>query len=230
MSMIDYGALLRINGEFINKNLGLFMNYSDTGYMCKKALYNYDSKEYEIDIDGNYFVYAGDENFFLCFYKGLAYIIHKNKVIKSIWNNSFLSETFYFDALPSITIEHLDKNIYIEQIESLGTWENYVKENWIGATGKEKISELENGRRNYKWFHKRLKQISRQRKNPRYWIKYKTSRWKATWDYNGNHYEVIYGYGIDPNEKVWNDIKFDHYEFTDVEREIIDEWFNGRGD
>lgn len=225
MAMIDYGAILKVNGKFINKNNeDLFMKCSDTGYVCKKASYNYDGKEYEIDIDGNFFVYAGDENFLLCFYKSTAYAIHNNKVVKSIGNNPFLSETFYIDNLPSVTIEHLDKNTYIEPIESLKTWENYVKENWIGATGKEKLSELENGYKEYKWFQKRLKYIGRcNRRKDGY--KYKTQRWKATWDYNGNKYEVIFGYGIDSNEKVWNDIKFDYYGFTDIEREVIDKWF-----
>lgn len=224
MAMIDYGAILRVNGKFINKNKEMFMESSDTGYVCKKASYNYDGEEHEVDIDGNYFVYAGDENFLLCFYKSMAYIIHNNKVIKSIWNNPFLSETFYFDNLPSVTIEHLDKNTYIEPIESLGTWENYVKENWIGATGKEKLSELENGSKRYKLFCKRLKGIARERKNSDKWHKYKTQRWKATWEYNGNKYEVIYGYGIEPNKEVWNNCKYD-YGFTDVERKIIDKWF-----
>lgn len=222
MAMIDYGAILKVNGKFINKN-NLFMDSSDTGYICEKALYNYDGKEHEIDIDGNFFVYAGDKNFLLCFYKSMVYVIHNNKVIRSIWNDTFLSETFYFDNFPSVTIEHLDKNTYSKKIESIGTWEDYVKENWIGATGKEKLSELKNGRKHYKWFHKRLKQIGRYNKRKEEY-KYKTQRWKATWEYNGNKYEVIFGYGIDSNEEVWNNCKYD-YGFTDIEVKIIDKWF-----
>ena len=57
--------------------------------------------------------------------------------------------------------------------------------------------------------------------------KTRSSRWLATWDYNGNHYEVIFGYGIDPNKDVWNRIKLDSYDFSDVERQIIDGWFVG---
>ena len=75
MSAIDYGALLRVNGKFINKNDDLFSYCSDTGYVCDKATYysDYEKKEIEIDIMGNYYVYAGDENFLLCFYKGYFY-------------------------------------------------------------------------------------------------------------------------------------------------------------
>ena len=198
------------------------MNASDTGYVCKKAEYPNGTL---IDIDGNYFVYAGDENFLIVFYKGIFRVISKNKIIYTGWYIHFNSETFYFEGLPTLKVEHLDKNTYIEPVESEGTWEDYVRENWRGANGKEKLGELENGGKRYKWFKKNLKIIARSRKNPTQHSKYKTSRWLATWEYNGKKYEVIFGYGIDPNKDVWNKIKHDSYGFTDVEREIIDSWF-----
>ena len=34
MAMIDYGAMLRVDGKFINKNCDLFMEQSDTGYVA----------------------------------------------------------------------------------------------------------------------------------------------------------------------------------------------------
>ena len=37
MSMIDYGALLKVDNIFVNKNKDLFMKCSDTGYMCEYA-------------------------------------------------------------------------------------------------------------------------------------------------------------------------------------------------
>lgn len=210
MSMIDYGALLRVNGKFINKNCGLFMHCSDTGYICDKATYfnSYQNKEDEININGNYYVYAGDKNFLLCFYKRYFYVIHNNKVIHTVIHNQFLSETFYLDGFPSVTVEHLDKNFvkrYYNKPEDLDR-------KWlIQRHGKK------NG----------LLRLSRWIKHSRKFDKELTNRWKATWDYNGNHYEVIFGSGIDPNEETWNRIKFDSYGFTNVEREIIDSWFNG---
>lgn len=227
MAVIDYGCLFRLNGKLINKNKDLFLRCSDTGYVCKEAEYfdDYEKKWKTIFIDGNYFVYAGDENFLVVFYKGLFYVIHNNKIICSRWNNPFISETIYFDGLPSIKVEHLDKNLYVESIESLGTWKDYIKENWQDTTGNEKLSELENGHKRYKWFMKALKRNSRWLKHPDKYDKYRTDRWLATWDYNGNHYEVIFGYGIDTNKKVWDNIKYDSYEFTEIEREIIDKWF-----
>lgn len=51
------------------------------------------------------------------------------------------------------------------------------------------------------------------------------TRWKATWDYNEKHYEVIFGFGIDNDEEVWNDIKHGYFDFSETEIKIIDEWF-----
>lgn len=232
IAAIDYGSLLRINGEFINKNGDLFMDCSDTGYVCDKATYfdEYKNKEDVMDINGNYYVYAGDENFMICFYKGYMNVISNNKQICSRLNMPFASETIYLDGFPTIHVHHLDKNIYIEPVESIGTWKDWVKENWIGATGEEKLSELENGVKSFRVFLRALKRNARDRKNSKRWYRYRTGRWLSTWDYNGNHYEVIFGYGIDPDEKVWERIKFDDdgYGFTDVEREIIDSWFAGK--
>lgn len=233
IAFIDYGALLKVNGKFINKNDDLFMYCSDTGYVCDKATYfdEYQNKETEIDIAGNYYVYAGDENFMLCFYKGLMRVISNNKQICSRWNIPFASETIYLNGFPSIHVQHLDKNIYIEPVESLGTWKDFVKQYWIGTTGDEKLYELEGGHERYKRFRKMLKRNARDRKNPKRWDRYRTGRWLATWEYNEKKYEVIFGYGIDPDEETWERIKFDDenggYGFTDIEREIIDSWFAG---
>ena len=57
MALIDWGSLLRVNGKFINKNKDLFMNCSDTGYVCKQAEYPDGTVVY---IDGNNFVYESN--------------------------------------------------------------------------------------------------------------------------------------------------------------------------
>lgn len=211
MAFIDYGSLLRVNGKFINKNKNLFMDCSDTGYVCDKATY-FDDKSKEIittHINGNFYVYAGDENFMLCFYKGYFYVIHNNKIICSISNSYFISETIYFDGLPTIKVEHLDKELRNEYPDKLDDWDRAFYYDHFGIKkGQLKINRVLKKYKNVVW-------------------KTRSSRWLATWDYNGNHYEVIFGYGIDPNEDVWNRIKFDSYDFSDIEREIIDSWFLG---
>lgn len=209
MAAIDWGALLRVNEKFINKNDDLFSYCSDTGYVCDKATYYSESekKDIEIDIMGNYCVYAGDKNFLLCFYKGYFYVISHNKIIHTVSYNPFVSETFYLDNYPSIKVERLDKIIRREYFALPDEYDREFYKKYGKKKGQVKINRI--CKRHNKSFYKIY-----------------LPRWKATWDYNGNHYEVIYGYGIDPSEDVWNDIKYDAYDFTDIERKIIDSWFN----
>lgn len=70
MAFIDYGALLKVNGEFINKNRDIFMNKSDTGYICEKAK---DDQGDWHSVQGNYFVYAGDEVVYYNQYSNMQY-------------------------------------------------------------------------------------------------------------------------------------------------------------
>ncbi len=181
------------------------MNCSDTGYVCKKVEYPDDNSIY---VNGNYFVYAGDENFLIAFYKGLFNIIHNNKIIYSDCNIPFISETFYFEGLPTVKVEHLDKKL-INEFPDLP--DKYDIE-WYYERYRKKKAQL----KLYRLVKNRRKIVCKDR----------TFRWLATWEYNGKKYEVIFGSGIDPNEDVWNDIKYDAYDFTDIERKIIDSWFN----
>lgn len=218
MAVIDYGALLKVNGEFINKNCNLFMNNSNTGYILEKAKYA-DTSIYdkEININGNFYVYAGDKDLLLTFYKWYLYVISNEKIIKVISDNPFISEEFYINGV-NIKVSHLEPDIQVE-VSNIVTWEDYIKENWIDATGHEKLNELKNGIREYKSFLRRVK-ASRRRV-----YKYRTNRWITEWEHNGNKYEVIFGDGIDPNAEVWNRIKKDSYGFTEREINIINEWF-----
>lgn len=209
IAFVDYGAILRVNGKFINKNDDLFMKSSETGYVCDKATYfNNESKEMEtVNINGNYYVYAGDENFMLCFYKRYFYVISNNKIIYAFWFSPFISETIYLGGFPSIKVEHLDKELREEYPDQLDDWDRKWHYNYYGARkGQLKINRA----------LKKYKKVV---------YKIRSSRWLATWEYNGKKYEVIFGSGIDPNEKVWNNIKYDSFGFTDVERKIIDNWF-----
>ena len=210
MALIDYGALLKVNGKFINKNKNLFMTQTDMGYKPKK------------DIDR--YVIAGDEDFLLSFYKCSCYIYHNEKLIGWTHHSPFISETIYNgDNLPNVKIEHLDKENRIPYVVA-DSWSEFMLCRGILLNNEEeiKISKSKHPKM-YKKYLRYLDSIKRCNRNNQYY----TQRWKATWDYKDNHYEVIFGVGIDPNEKVWNNIKYDGYDFTDIERNIIDKWFKG---
>lgn len=122
-----------------------------------------------------FFVYAGDKEMLLCFYKGECLLIRNNKVVKWL-DTPFLEETFYFKNLPNVTISKLDKVPFIDEY-------------------------------GYKDYH---------------------YRFLATWKHHGHKYECIYGYGIDPDEETWNEIKYSSYGFSEREVKIIDKWFKNQ--
>ena len=207
MAFIDYGALLRVDGVFLNKDKDLFMDASDTGYVCGAAI---DEDGNEHIIDGNYYVYAGDEKLMLCFYKGTIVIVSDNKVIKVISPTPFAAETYAdIPGIDELRISHLDKNKY-----PYDTFKP-VYHNWLEILPKKPSWKR------YKIFCRLIKYDRRHRR------KDYTLRFFAEWDYGSHHYEVIYGYGIDPDTETWREISGgDSYGFTDTERRIIDGWFD----
>lgn len=212
VAMIDYGALLKINGEFVNKDKDIFTKENDTGYKLEKA-FDLRSKQ-EIQIAGNYFIYAGNERMLLCFYKTYFLVISQGNILKwcANYGNSFDKETVYLDGLPAIHIQRLTSEYERDDSELDNTYKEYL----LGSYGN-RIGTL-------KWL-RRVKKIGKQRREKRGYGKgYKRNRYKASWNHDGNEYEVIYGYGIDPSENVWNEIK-QAYGFNGEEIKIIDEWF-----
>ena len=76
MATIDYGALLRVNGKFINYNKDLFSEiiYPE-GDIPEYTQYVYSGKLQKRPVKGNYFIYAGDTTFMLAFYKRMFDVI-----------------------------------------------------------------------------------------------------------------------------------------------------------
>lgn len=120
MAMIDYGAVLKVNGTIVNSN-EMFMETSDTGYMIDVAV---DKDGYDYDIDGNYFVSAGDEDLMICFYKTTALIISNKTVIKTYsWKDAaFPYYNIILDNGNKICFEH----ITIERDEYNSLNERYI--------------------------------------------------------------------------------------------------------
>ena len=115
----------------------------------------------------------------------------------------FLSETFYIDEAVKITISKLDKK-----------W--YKSKPFISNIASEVFSRKELYR-----YYRRVTQHNKGQKEYTY-------RFKAEWDYNGDHYECIYGYGIDPKSKFsLNEEELRGYGYTDTEVSVVKEWFKG---
>lgn len=107
------------------------MNNSNTGYILEKAKYA-DTSIYdkEININGNFYVYAGNEDLLLTFHKWYLYVISNEKIIKVISDNPFISEEFYVNG-PNIKVIFgggIDPNVEV--------W-NRIKKDSYGFTERE---------------------------------------------------------------------------------------------
>jgi len=216
MAFIDYGALLRVDGKFVNKDTDLFMDASDTGYVCDTAI---DLDGSEIRVDGNYYIYAGDENLLICFYKTKLVIISGGKVIKRIWRPQFASETLKDPV--RLSIRRLDPER--RSPHDWEHWEEYAAVRYgTPVAGYLPLNKLQRGEKIFRLWMRQAKRHRRAAKRDCYY----SARYLAEWDHDGRHYEVIFGYGIDPASDVWADIRTgDNYDFSDTERKIIDDWF-----
>ena len=200
MAYLDYGTLLKISGEFVNKNDDLFMERTDVVSIA----YNDDNEKYTIN--GNYFVYAGDKDLLVCVYKCLFVIVSGDRVLYSQFNSDFIGETFIVNDV-KFTLQRIDKEIQKSYFDyDIQDWE---KEEYAYFHGEKNLK---------KWLYKRAKQSRR--------VVYKSYSQKfiLSWEYKNDKYEVVFGYGIDPNEEVYNEIKHE-YGYTNTEIEFIDKWF-----
>ena len=78
MAMVDYGAILKVDGKIINDSL--FMEITDTGTIPPEKVHD-DRYNCDINIAGNYFAYGGDKDFMMVFYKCWFFGITQEKII-----------------------------------------------------------------------------------------------------------------------------------------------------
>lgn len=205
MAFIDYGALLRINGKFVNKNKELFMESSSSGEIIGDVNY---SDTQDLHIEGNYFVIAGDKKFCLCFYKTHFIVVSGRSVVRYWYNMCFSGEMFDVNEV-NISVKMIDSTY---ELEYYGVPDEDTYCRYIYNYGKRRGSLM------YQRRYKKVRKVAYKQKHGQ--------KFFATWEYNGDKYEVIFGYGIDPNEETYNDIKFNSYNYSKKEIELIDEWFN----
>ena len=67
MAFIDYGSVVKKNGEIIQKDFFMDMKES-VGFTLGKLEYK-DWTNDEIIINGNFFSYMGDKDFLICIYR-----------------------------------------------------------------------------------------------------------------------------------------------------------------
>ena len=106
MAIIDYGAILLRDGVIVNTQDNLFMKKSDSGDIIGTIKYR--SGE-ECNIEGNFFVIAGDKHFCLAFYKTQMIVVSDGLVLDHIYSSPFISQEFHYKNLSNVKLEHIDK-------------------------------------------------------------------------------------------------------------------------
>lgn len=214
MAIIDYGAILLKDGVVVNTQDGLFMEKSDSGDIIGTVKYR--SGE-ECDVERNFFVIAGDKHFCLAFYKNQMMVISDGLVFDHIYSSPFISQEFHYKNLPSIKLEYLDKSLREKQYIDCYTHDELLDEKryYQHRYGIKKGLRLY-----YRWIKRSSRKVL---------YKYRSKRYIATWNYNGHEYMIIFGYGIDNNYDVWNQIKDDDsWDFSDIEKEILEKILSQR--
>lgn len=164
MAMIDYGTILIKDGVIVNRNQ-MFMDASDTGYIAPC-------------VDGDYFAYAGDENFMLCFYKNQVAVVVRDEIVSKLWlgmagldiKGETLRDENFLNMAGSgcnIHIRALDQRIYLEEtcldyddyLDSDGEWKE-KKMPWLllrEAMGLTEAHQSERAQEEYRKFAKRAR-------------------------------------------------------------------------
>lgn len=184
MAAIDYGCVVIKNGIVQNPNIFYMDMKESVGWIDKEVTDESTYDELEDVMNGNYMGYIGDEDLTIAFYKlyERVHIGHVN-IDSEIIKNIPEEDLMLYMSDNMINDFNLSRKWYRSKCFFWG-------EKWISKTFKINVP-------NYGIVEVHVKYIS----NPV----------KMLWmTYKGNHYRVIYGYGIDSNKRVWDKIKADY--------------------
>lgn len=206
MAMSDYGAILKIDGEIKNENI-FFMDmkeavgwvdlnniryddcdcidstiHASTCDVCPRAGESVDCRGFDIypdSLNGNYFVYAGDENFTVAVYKTRVTIRNSRGEIP--FEDNY---TMFMGDIYNWKFDHVVKHL------------NFIIDN--------------------KPIHVKIKRIGES-----------YTEFYLSFTYNDRHYEIVYGYGIDSNLRLWDRYKHRYICNNKVIR-FVDKFINKR--
>lgn len=178
MAMIDYGSLLVRNGKLMN--LGeMFMEKTDRGCDIPEPF------------NGEFFVYAGDEDFMLCFYKSRVAVLINGKLAGDVWIGSCDGYCCRVESKIIYTKLPYEKRLGIFGSGIDVTFECIDHEGFVTDLGTFTYS----------------------------------GKYKVSWAYKGDNYICYTGYGIDPQQSVYDRIKDNSYGYTETEIAELDRVF-----
>lgn len=249
MAMIDYGTLVKVNGKIINEGI-MFMEKSDMNII--PVDYAFIDGSNKRTIRDNYFAYTGDSDLMICFHKNCITFVSGDRYLgcvsmgqpwyekydsKSIRYGLFNEKLFNpFNCGIDIRFESLiDNQSHIENEEDYETIyedgkEYKVKSLWKTIKDAYGLSDTYSDS-TYKLYKKMCKNIRRQKNfgvstwGRHYDSQLAPDRFYVTFEYKGNTYEVVTGYGIDWNKSFYNEENMNRFGYTDKEQEFMRRFF-----
>lgn len=241
MAMIDYGTMVKVNGKIVNNGIG-FMCKTDTGYVpCA-------------DIVENYFASVGDKNLIISFYKmSIAFFrneqeigrIHceepyeSGKVRKHNYMYSLPHEKFInpFDCGIDVRVDALEDIFRTENTEDFDNDEFFGHGTSYWRLTKDAYGITDNYSCDSKKYYtkmkkniRRVKQLEKLDKRAS-WKHYDgvsyPGRYYITFEYNGNKYEIVTGYGVDSSKSFYTDNNMDRFGYTAKEKEFMRRYMEG---
>lgn len=257
MAMIDYGTLVKKNGNLVNEGI-MFMDKSDMGVVPVEDAYKDVSDAYSREpIREDYFAYVGDEDLMICFYKNQMTFVSGNQYLGCVylgqpWYGKYddkytryglFNEKLFnpFNCGIDVQFEPISADsIYIveQERDTVDLWDwrtgdvTEAKSYWKMIKDAYGLSDVRDSK-NRKYYKKMCKNIRRCKKIDENWYQRHfatttvSDRYYVVFEYKGNTYEVLTGYGIDHNRDFYEDEEaLTRYGFTEMEREFCRRFIN----
>ena len=251
MAMMDYGTLVKVNGKIINEGIMFMEKSDMGVYPISDAYEDTSDPTTRHEIAEDYFAYVGDEQLMICFYKNRMTFVSGNKYLGSVimgnpWYckyddkytryglfNEKLFNPFNcginvrFETLSSDAIYRIETERDIVDVWDWRTGNvTEAKSYWKIIKDAYGLSDVRNAK-NRKYFNKMCKNIRRCKKYDENWHQRHfatttvSDRYYVTFEYKGNTYEVVTGYGIDWNRSFYTEDNMTRFGYTEMEQEFM---------
>ena len=251
MGMIDYGTLVKKNGKIINAGTMFMDKSDIGVMPEEDAYEDISNPDTRHEIAEDYFAYIGDEELMICFYKMCMTFVSGNQYLGSIvmgnphcsryddkyTRYALFNENLFNPFNCGIDVQFMTLSgdaIYKVEMERdiVDVWDwrtgdvTEAKSYWKMIKDAYGLSDVRDFR-NRKYFNKMCKNIRRCKKIDENWYQRHfatttvSDRYYVVFEYKGNTYEIVTGYGVDWNLDFYTEENMTRLGYTGMEQEFM---------
>ena len=251
MAMIDYGTLVKVNGKIINEGIMFMEKSDMGVVPIEYSYEDPSDTETGHRIGEEYFAYVGDSDLMLCFFKDRITFISDIKYLGTIymgkpWYDKYCSKytrhglfneklfnpfncgiDVRFETLSSDAIYRIEAERDIVDVWDWRTGNvTEAKSYWKIIKDAYGLSDVRNSK-NRKYFNKMRKNIRRCKRiddnfcQRHFATTTMSDRFYVTFQYKGNTYELVTGYGVDWNLDFYTEDNMTRFGYTEMEQEFM---------